>query len=221
MASSTVEDYVKQLYLEQHHHPGGLVPMGRLARLMDVVPGTATTMTKALADAGLASYRPRDGVKLTKGGEQLALHVLRRHRLIELFLVRTLGFDWADVHVEAEELEHAISEKVLERIDELLGNPEVDPHGDPIPTAAGRVAVDERVSLLTCPLGQKLRVTRVTDQQPAFLRFIDKAGITPGSVVTVLQRDEAAGTVEVRRGRTRLTIGSVAAGAVLVARPAN
>src|SRR6476620_7329433 len=108
--------------------------MGRLAAAMGVVPGTATTMVKTLADSGLVTYEPRSGTRLTAGGEKLALHVLRRHRLVEPFLVKTLGLDWSEVHEEAEELEHAISDKVLHRIDQLLGHPTTDPHGDPIPT---------------------------------------------------------------------------------------
>src|SRR5688500_10754743 len=106
MPTSTVEDYLKQLYLEQQNAPEELVPMGRLATLMGVVPGTATAMVKALSDSGLVLYEPRSGTKLTSGGEQLALHVLRRHRLVELFLVKMLGLDWSEVHDEAEELEH-------------------------------------------------------------------------------------------------------------------
>ena len=119
-----------------------MIPMGRLATAMGVVPGTATTMVKALADSGLVDYSPRTGVRLTEAGSQLALHVLRRHRLVELFLVRVVGLDWSEVHDEAEELEHVISDKVLEKIDALLGHPQADPHGDPIPTAKGHVAKD-------------------------------------------------------------------------------
>src|SRR6476646_10653692 len=139
MPSSTVENYVKQIYLEQQAAGAGLVPMGKLAAAMGVVPGTATSMIKALADSGLVEYEPRGGVRLTHGGEQLALHVLRRHRLVELFLVKVVGLDWSEVHADAEELEHAISDKVMEKIDTLLGRPSVDPHGDPIPLPNGHV----------------------------------------------------------------------------------
>ena len=139
MATSTVENYLKALYLEQSAADRGVVPMGRLAAAMNVVPGTATSMAKALADAGLVRYEPRAGVRLTSRGEQLALHVLRRHRLLELFLVRVLGLDWSAVHAEADQLEHAVSDAVLDRIDAVLGHPTTDPHGDPIPTATGRV----------------------------------------------------------------------------------
>src|SRR5438477_1181507 len=159
MASVTVENYLKQLYLEQQQHaPGELVSMGRLAAVMGVVPGTATTMMKALADSGLVAYEPRGGVRLTRGGEQLALHVLRRHRLLELFLVRVLGLDWSEVHDEAEELEHVISEKVIARIDEVLGHPSTDPHGDPIPTAKGRLPDSRLTSLLDCQIGKRFTV---------------------------------------------------------------
>src|SRR4051795_2115527 len=153
MPSSTVENYLKQIYLEQQDgEPGELVSMGKLATAMRVVPGTATTMVKALADSGLVSYEPRGGTRLTHGGERLALHVLRRHRLVELFLVKVLGLDWSEVHAEAEELEHAISDKVLERIDILLGRQSVDPHGDPIPTAKGKVSEPTLASLADCPI---------------------------------------------------------------------
>src|SRR3954447_15853686 len=152
MPTSTVENYVKQLYLEQQRAPEQLVSMGKLATAMGVVPGTATTMMKALADSGLVAYEPRGGVRLTRGGEQLALHVLRRHRLVELFLVQVLGMDWSEVHPEAEELEHAISDKVLERIDAFLGHPQVDPHGDPIPSAKGKVSHRSLTSLAECEL---------------------------------------------------------------------
>src|SRR5947199_7770404 len=158
MPTPTVENYLKQIYLEQQaavaelgredaDAEDELVPMGRLATVMGVVPGTATSMIKALADSGLVAYEPRSGVKLTKGGEQLALHVLRRHRLVELFLVKVVGLDWSEVHEEAEELEHAISDKVLERIDQLLGHPSVDPHVDPIPTAKGTMSEEQLVLL--------------------------------------------------------------------------
>src|SRR5437016_5672128 len=147
MASITVENYLKQLYSEQQRAGGQLVSMGRLASAMGVVPGTVTTMVKALADSGLVTYEPREGVRLTRGGEQLALHVLRRHRLVELFLVKVLGLDWSEVHEEADELEHAISDKVLEKIDQYLGRPSVDPHGDPIPSAKGKVP-DSRMESL-------------------------------------------------------------------------
>jgi DtxR family transcriptional regulator, Mn-dependent transcriptional regulator len=196
VATVTVENYLKRLYLEEHAS-GEMVSMGRLASLMGVVPGTATAMVKALADAGLVQYSPRAGVQLTVAGNQLALHVLRRHRLVELFLVRVVGLDWSEVHAEAEELEHVISDKLLERMDTLLGHPTVDPHGDPIPTSAGHVAPSDDESLADCPLDRVVEVTRVLDQEPAFLQFVDRCGLTPGMRWRVVERIAQAESVVV------------------------
>jgi DtxR family Mn-dependent transcriptional regulator len=217
MVTSTVENYLKKLYLEQIERPDALVPMGRLASLMGVVPGTATSMVKTLADAGLVGYEPRGGVRLTPGGEKLALHVLRRHRLVELFLVKVLGLDWSEVHAEAEELEHAISDKVLEKIDQLLGHPSADPHGDPIPSAAGDVRDAQHQSLADCATDRPLRITRVIDQDPPFLQFVDRCGLTPGVAVRVQKRNAHADAVEVYlEGRDAVTLGTAAAEKILV-----
>ncbi len=223
MATSTVENYLKVLHRTQQSSDGGVVPTGRLAAAMNVVPGTATSMAKALADAGLARYEPRAGVKLTPRGEQLALNVLRRHRLLELFLVQVLGLDWAEVHVEADRLEHAVSDAVLARIDAVLGHPTVDPHGDPIPTATGRghrLHEPARASLADCPANQPQRVARVLDQDAAFLRFVDKHGLMPGATVTVDSLDPAAGAVRVRvTDRPDVSLGVAAAAKILVEPP--
>lgn len=217
MPSSTVEDYVKQIYLEQQLAPEELVSMGKLAMSMGVVPGTATSMIKTLADSGLVSYEPRSGVRLTTGGEQLALHVLRRHRLVELFLVKVLGLDWSDVHIEAEELEHAISDRVLEKIDDLLGRPAVDPHGDPIPTAKGDVRRSPAKSLSDCEIGRPMRIARIMDQEKSFLQFINRCGLPPGVTVTVETRDEIAQAVRVRTEKGEATtLGMSVASKILV-----
>jgi DtxR family Mn-dependent transcriptional regulator len=218
MATSTVEDYLKQLYLEQQQPGSGeLVPMGKLATAMGVVPGTATSMVKALADSGLVTYEPRSGARLTKGGEQLALHVLRRHRLVELFLVKILGLDWSEVHDEAEELEHAISDKVLDRIDALLEHPRVDPHGDPIPPAKGKMPGMHQRSLLDCELNAPLRVARVSDQGPAFLQFVRRCGLTIGTPLTVQSRDPQAAAVSIEvAGKSPVALGTEAASKIFV-----
>jgi DtxR family Mn-dependent transcriptional regulator len=217
MPSPTVENYLKKIYLEQQQSVGDLVSMGRLASTVGVVPGTATAMIKALADSGLVSYEPRSGVRLTRGGEQLALHVLRRHRLVELFLVKVLGLDWSEVHAEAEELEHAISDKVLDKIDALLGHPSVDPHGDPIPTARGDVVASPVKSLANGPLGRPLRVARIIDQEPAFLQFVNRCGLVPGVAVIIDSRDDVAQTVVVRDQRQHATtLGAHVAAKILV-----
>lgn len=217
MATRTVENYLKQIYLEEAQAPGERVPMGRLAAAMGVVPGTATSMIKALADSGLVDYEPRGGVRLAPGGQQLALHVLRRHRLLELFLVKVLGLDWSEVHDEAEELEHVISDKVLDRMDQYLDHPSVDPHGDPIPSARGHVAASPQESLANCKTNLPLRIARVVDQDPQFLQFVNRCGLMPGLTVVVEVRDSLAGAVWVRPEQRRaLTLGFPAAEKILV-----
>src|SRR5881397_3558637 len=142
LPSSTVENYLKAIHQGQSalHAGERLVPMGSVAAAVGVTPGTATTMVKALAESGLAEYEPYSGVRLTTAGEKLAGLVLRRHRLVELFLVQVMGMSWAEVHEEAEQLEHVVSERLIERIDKMLGHPTHDPHGDPIPNPEGTIA---------------------------------------------------------------------------------
>ncbi len=217
MATSTVENYLKQLYLEERDAGGQMILMGRLAAAMGVVPGTATAMVKTLADGGLVEYRPRSGVRLTVSGRRLALGVLRRHRLVELFLVKVLGLDWSEVHDEAEALEHVISERVLERIDAVLGHPTTDPHGDPIPTSKGQIHDPTRMSLATCPPGREQRIVRVLDQEPEFLQFVERQGLMPGATVTVDQREAAADVVQFRTARPEsASLGLAAAAKILV-----
>src|SRR5687767_6390380 len=182
LPSQTVENYLKAILLAQAALPDeGLVPMGQLASCLGVVPGTATTMVKALAESGLVKYEPYAGVRLTAAGEKLAAMVLRRHRLIELFLVKVMGMSWTEVHDEAEHLEHAVSDRLIERIDEMLGRPSVDPHGDPIPDQHGAVDRREYDTLLTCPLRSRVRVSRVSDQDRDFLQFIERHDLKPGA----------------------------------------
>src|SRR5687768_972206 len=171
LPSSTVENYLKAIYqgASALTPPQRLLPMGQLATALRVVPGTATTMVKALAESGLVRYEPYAGVRLTPAGEKLAALVLRRHRLIELFLVEVMGMSWAEVHEEAEQLEHAVSDRLIDRIDEMLGRPAVDPHGDPIPGPEGTVHHRAYQDLLTCPVQTPVVVTRVTDQDSDFL----------------------------------------------------
>jgi DtxR family Mn-dependent transcriptional regulator len=221
VASRTIENYLKQLYLEQETAPGQAVAMGRLAAIMSVVPGTATAMVKALSDAGLVHYSPRSGVALTDAGNQLALHVLRRHRLVELFLVKVVGLDWSEVHDEAEELEHVISDKLLAKIDALLGHPETDPHGDPIPTAAGALPADATETLATCDVGVPVQITRILDQEPPFLQFVHASALVPGTRLEVAQRDLQADAVTLRRPSRPAQTLSTAAAAKFLVRPAD
>ena len=218
LASQTVENYLKTIFQAQTALPGAdsLVSMGQLAAALGVVPGTATTMVKALAESGLVRYEPYAGVRLTAAGEKLAALVLRRHRLIELFLVKVMGMSWAEVHDEAENLEHAVSDRLIDRIDEMLGRPAVDPHGDPIPDPHGAVSRLEYETLLTCPLGAQVTVKRVSDQDAEFLHFVERHDLKPGQIVSVEERDAAADSVRLRGAEREITIGARAASKVLV-----
>jgi len=218
LPSSTVENYLKAIYQGQSSLPFDerLVPMGQVASALGVTPGTATTMVKALAESGLAEYEPYSGVRLSAAGEKLAGLVLRRHRLVELFLVQVMGMSWAEVHDEAEHLEHVVSERLIDRIDGMLGRPTHDPHGDPIPDTDGAITTRHLDNLLTCPIGTPLKVTRIADQDPAFLRFIESNDLKPGEPVEVEARDAAADAVIIRRKDRHLTIGARAASKLLV-----
>jgi DtxR family Mn-dependent transcriptional regulator len=221
LPSSTVENYLKAIHVGQSTLPREqrFVPMGQVAAALGVTPGSATTMIKTLAEAGLVDYEPYTGVCLSAAGEKLAGLVLRRHRLIELFLVRVMGMSWAEVHDEAEQLEHVVSERLIERIDDMLGHPTHDPHGDPIPTPEGAIAAQDCDSLLTCPTGFPLRIMRIADQDPVFLRFIEEHGLKPGQAVSVIARDGAADAVHlVGADGHAITIGARAASKLLVQR---
>jgi DtxR family Mn-dependent transcriptional regulator len=206
MPSSTVEDYVKHIYMAAEANNSTEVSMGAVSEALGVVPGTATSMVKALQEAGLLKYIPRVGVALTPQGQALALHVLRRHRLLEQFLVEVLGFDWSEVHAEAERMEHVVSDRLLERIDQYLGRPTEDPHGDPIPSAAGVVGGDDLLSLLACPLQEPLQVIRIGDQNSEFLKYIAQAGLGPGAQICVLERNHSAQSIQIQLTAATRTI---------------
>lgn len=220
MATETVENYIKQLYVEQEQSAGVVVPMGRLAKAMGVVPGTATTMVKGLAEAGLVDYEARTGVQLTAAGVRLALQVIRRHRLLEVFLVQVLHMDWSEVHAEAEVLEHGLSEKVLAAIDDVLGHPTLDPHGDPIPDADGRLIERKLWDLTRCALGQEVEVAQVNYEAPEFLRFAQEHGLVPGRRVRIVELDTVADRITVQaQGSAPVVLGSVAAHRIEVLAP--
>jgi DtxR family Mn-dependent transcriptional regulator len=218
MPSATVEDYIKHIYLVSEQRTSPEVPMGQVAGALGVVPGTATTMVKALADAGLVEYAPRVGVQLTAPGRKLALRVLRRHRLIEQFLVEVLGYDWSEVHDEAEQMEHVVSDLLLERIDRYLGHPTEDPHGDPIPSAEGELVHGVVETLAECPLDAEVAVARIRDQDTDFLNYISGAGLNPGVRLRVASRSLSAESVRLTlaEGGAEITLGLGAASKVQV-----
>ena len=222
VASSTVEDYIKQIFaLQQQVATSERVAPGQIASAMNVVPGTATTMLNSLADAGLVEYASRQGVRLTGNGRKLALRILRRHRLIESFLVRVLNVDWADVHEDAEKLEHALSDALVDRIDDYLGRPEFDPHGDPIPSATGKLKSRNLIPLSQARPGDIVAVARVGDQDKNFLAYATQRGLTLGASVKVLESDDLGGVLRVLvSGSNSITLGQAAAAKLFVS-PSN
>ena len=217
--TSTVENYLKALYVHQQDQPDALVPLGRLAQTLEVTPGTVTTMVKGLSEAGYAQYESRRGARLTPAGEKLALRVLRRHRLIELFLVEIVGYDWSEVHDDAEILEHAVSDKLLDRIDAMLGHPTADPHGDPIPEPCGTIRRQDVQPLALATPGRH-EIAQVLDHSPRFLDFLRERGLVPGAAIELLDRDEVAGIVTLRvHSGEKIVVGLAAAGRILVSTP--
>jgi DtxR family Mn-dependent transcriptional regulator len=216
--SLTVENYLKAIYqIAARGEPGASVTTGELAHALAVSPGTVTGMLKTLSEANLATYTPYEGARLTQAGERLALKVLRRHRLVELFLVQTLDMPWDEVHEEAEHIEHAVSDRLVDRIDAFLGNPEVDPHGDPIPRADGSLPEAIGSPLSQLMPGQRFRLIRVVDQGAAFLRYLTECGLDLGIRGIVVENRPEAGALVVRIGERPLALGLSAAEKVLVA----
>lgn len=220
--TTTAQNYLKELYqLEQRAEADTTpIPLGQLAEALKVTPGTATTMVKRFANDGLMRYIPRQGARLTAKGQKLALGVLRRHRLVETFLVEHLGLDWSEVHQEAEVLEHAISEKVLDRLDALLGYPTTDPHGSPIPPANGKMRRIAMRPLSRCKADQRVTVGRLLDTNPSFLKLAETLGLIPDTPLRIIEVNEDADalTLQVRR-RKPITLGLAAADKILVTTP--
>ena len=220
MVTSTVENYLKEIFLYTHSQSTDKMPMGEVAIALQVTPGTATTMIKSLEDACFVSYIPRVGVRLTESGVLQATRVVRRHRLIEYFLVETLGMDWSEVHTEAEVLEHSISDRVLDRIDEHLNFPKRDPHGDPIPRKDGSISIDNIITLDETQEAVFYQIVRITDQSSKFLNFISQSKLTPNTLIEVQSIDRAGDTISlVINENEPITLGISAANKILVQAP--
>ncbi|MDP7275199.1 MAG: metal-dependent transcriptional regulator [Planctomycetaceae bacterium] len=218
MPSLTVENYLKAILQIGLREQVTWVSTGQLSLALSVSPGTVTSMQKTLSDAGLAEYRPYEGVCLTEAGRTLAVRMLRRHRLIEQFLVETLGLSWDQVHEEAEHMEHAVSDVLVDRIDEFLGRPQSDPHGDPIPTADGKLPehVSDAVTLDSCTVGSGVRIVRVINQGTEFLQFLTHNGVALGVEGRVLSNNREAGLVTLEIDGAAVVLGQQAAEQLLV-----
>jgi len=194
------EDYLKALYhLRGDHRP---VPTRELAQRLGISSPSVSEMVVRLSAQGLVEHDRYRGQQLTREGRKVALELVRHHRLLEMFLVEVLGYSWDEVHDEAERLEHVISERMEARIFELLGRPELDPHGHAIPSLAGKVRSLSERSLSDCKAGEKVLVQGVSDENPALLRELDRRGLVPGTRIEVLEGSEYESPLECRiKGR--------------------
>ena len=203
--TKSVEDYLKAIY--QLSPEGRPASTSEIAQLLALSPPSVTGMVKRLSEHGLLDHIPYRGVQLTGEGRRAALRMIRRHRLLEAYLVEFLGYSWDAVHDEAERLEHAVSDTMVERMATALGNPEVDPHGDPIPAADGSIHEPTCIPLSELPVGATAELHRVAESQPDRLRYIASLGLRPGVKLTVVERQPFDELVTVEVGSERHVIG--------------
>jgi len=190
----SVEDYLKAVY--SLSRDGTPASTSSLARVLDVQPASVTGMVKRLAESGYLEHLPYKGVRLTESGLSEALRIVRRHRILETYLQLKLGFAWDDVHDEAERLEHAASDALIERMAAALGEPSHDPHGAPIPTVTGEIEAPVIATLADAEVGSTVEVRAVQDDDSAHLRELDRLGLVPGAQVTVEARAPFEGSME-------------------------
>ena len=203
MQSEAVEKYIKTIYEIQQH--GGRVKTTTLAQTLGVTAGSVTDMIKRLSNVRpkLVSHELHKGVALTPRGKKVALSVIRKHRLLETFLNRVLGFSWDEVHDEAQNLEHHISDRLTDAIAEYLNHPQYDPHGDPIPEKDGKVKTDNYRSLGSTPVGESVRIARVHHNEAELLRYLDQLEIRLDTIVTVIEKAPFKGPLSIRVGAQR------------------
>ncbi|WP_328601545.1 metal-dependent transcriptional regulator [Nocardia terrae] len=212
--SSVAQDYLKVIWTAQEWSPQEKVSTKLLAEKIGVSASTVSEAVRKLADQGLVEHARYGSITLTEDGRRAAIAMVRRHRLIETFLVNELGYGWDEVHDEAEVLEHAVSETLMERIDAKLGHPDRDPHGDPIPSVDGAVPTPPARQLSDFDAGESGRVARISDSDPAMLRYFDSLGIALDTPIAVVERRDFAGTIAVQVQERTIDLGSIAAEAI-------
>ena len=196
--SRSVEDYLKAIFALTEQ--GEAASTSAVAQSLDVQPASVTGMVKRLAEAGFVEHLPYKGVRLTDEGRAEALRIVRRHRILETYLLRLLGYSWEDVHDEAERLEHAASDRLIERMASALEDPSHDPHGAPIPTRAGEIEAVDFTTLADAGAGEEVRIRAVADEDPERLRYMEARGLKPGVRVRVEAQEPFEGPVRVRVG---------------------
>lgn len=220
--SRSVEDYLKAIYALSEE--GDAASTSRIAEAMDVQPSSVSGMVKRLAEGGLVEHAPYRGVRLTEEGATAALRIIRRHRILETYLSDRLGYSWDDVHEEAERLEHAASEELIDRMAEALENPQRDPHGAPIPTRAGTIEAIGRTTLGEARPGTAVQILAVRDDDGDRLRYLESRGLMPGVLLVVEGRAPFNGPVSVRVGGNEgptLAVGHELAGKIRVSGPVD
>ena len=212
--TAPVEDYLKAIYgIEQG---GSAAATNDIAAKLSIAAASVSGMVRRLADQGLLAYERYRGVRLTEAGRRAALRTIRRHRVIETYLARALGYPWDRVHEEAERLEHAVSEELVDRMASAVGEPETDPHGHPIPTRDGDIDETRHLTLSDLARGQRCRVMRVSDEDAELLRYLAKIGIRPGVIVMLADRAPFEGPLELRVGKSRCQVGPALPSRVMV-----
>ncbi len=205
MPTPAVEDYLKAIF--QLAQGDSAVGTSAIAERLGVAPGSVTGMLKRLGEQGLVEHQRYQGARLTDRGRREAIRMIRRHRVLELFLVEVLGYTWDQVHAEAERLEHAASDGLINRMAAVLGDPEADPHGHPIPSPAGQIAAEKLPTLAELDVGTPAVLRRVSDDDPEALRYLARLNLIPGVELRVLERTPLRGPLRVRVGETEEMVG--------------
>jgi DtxR family transcriptional regulator, Mn-dependent transcriptional regulator len=213
--SGPVEDYLKVIF--ELEGTEGTAGTNEIAGALGIAAASVSGMIRRLAEQGWIAHERYRGVRLTRAGKRAALKTIRRHRVIEAYLTTALGYPWDRVHDEAERLEHAASDELIDRMAAAIGEPSTDPHGAPIPTREGTIAEDRFASLATVPVGKRVRIQRVGDRDAEQLRYLAEIGITPGRQVEVIARAPFDGPIDLRIGRVVRSIGPALARQIAVA----
>jgi len=217
--SAPVEDYLKAIY--EIETAGAAAGTNEIAQVLGIAAASVSGMVRRLADQGLIAHERYKGVRLTEAGRRAALRTIRRHRVIEAYLAGALGYPWDRVHDEAERLEHACSDELIDRMAAAIGEPATDPHGHPIPTREGTLEERQVVQLSGVPTGARVRVERVSDKDGDRLRYLAELGVTPGTIVDLVRREPFDGPITLRIGSAERSIGPALAGQVFVSLVAN
>lgn len=215
--SQSAENCIKALFHLTEQVQKSSTSTSELAEKLNIKPASVTSMLRRLRDKKLISYKPYSAIKLSKKGRELAVQIIRKHRLWEVFLVETLGFSWDEVHDIAEQLEHIESQKLIEKLDAFLKYPNVDPHGDPIPSASGKLPISKKKQLATVVIGASYEVISVSDHSGVFLKYLIEHGISLGTRLTLDERHDfdASHSITLMDGR-KITLSSKAAQQILV-----